>query len=306
MSDTLLTRLPQCPICGVLVRKKSFTISGTEILHRKNYILTIEERDWLASTTFPVMHCTGCGLYFHQFVPSERLSEALYNRWIPLNSSLAKVQDNPVGYLYFLSYLLNIHGYYCKDNSSLHGRSLLEVGCGWGKFMEMAQLFGLQTSGVEYTHEKLSYVREKGMLAYLPEELPTEATFDIVAMLQVLEHLPSPFDFVHQYACRVKPGGLFIVEVPNCNHLAIRRILYRIVGREIFGAYQPLEHVNCFTSHSLDQLMSRVGFFRLRQSQRCIKTRLGIFCFRRSLVGMVAETILGSTGRIYVRNNERH
>ncbi len=304
MNAEIVKRLPQCPVCDGTILKSAFTVSGTEILRLKNYILTDEERAWLVSLNFPILRCTGCDFYFHELVPSSNLSDILYNRWIHSDGSLAKVRDNPFGYLYFLSYFMEIYSYYKKANLSMHGNSLLEVGCGWGKFMEMARLFGLQSYGVEYTREKLAYVREKGMVAYLPEELPSDATFDVIAMLQVLEHLSNPYEFLLQYTCRVKPGGLIILEVPNCNYLVLRRMFYRVIGRDIFGAYQPLEHVNCFTSRSMDKLMARLGFSNLKGSTSCVKTRLGTFSFKRSIVEKFPEILLGSTGRIYVRNDD--
>lgn len=305
MGDSLLNRVTKCPVCGMKVRERAFTVKGADILRCKNYNLSDTERVWLAATTFPVLHCSSCGLYFHEYIPTESLSDSLYNRWIPLDSSLAKLQNNPFGHLNSLSYLLDIYGHYVNQKLSFHERSLLEVGCGWGKFMEMAQSFGLQSTGIEYTIDKLVHVRKKGMTAYLPEELPPEAMFDIVAMIQVLEHLPAPLDFIRKYTSKVKPGGLFILEVPNCNYLSFRRIIYRIAGREIFGAYQPLEHVNCFTSRSLDHLMAQFGFSRLKHSQKSIVTRLGTFCFRRPLAGIVTKILLGSTELVYVRDNER-
>lgn len=305
MTDSPLIKMNQCPVCDLPVGRRAFSVRGSELLLRKNYNLTDEERAWLTETIFPVVHCTGCGLYFHVLYPSESLSNALYNRWISSDGSLEKIRQNPFGQLYFLSYFFDIQAHYGKLHSGMQGRSLLEVGCGWGKFLRMAQLFDIQASGIEYSLDKLTHVRSQGMTAYLPEELPNEEMFDIVAMLQVIEHIPKPFEFMCEYASRIRKGGVFIVEVPNCNYLMFRRLVYRLLGKELFGAYQPLEHVNCFTTRSLDRLMARLGFSPFKDSQRCVKTRLGSFCFRRPLVGYITEMLLGSTGRIYVRDNER-
>ena len=96
--------------------------------------------------------------------------------------------------------------------------SILEVGCGTGGNLEMFSQFG-SVVGVEPDTESRSYAAENSGRAVLdgklPDELPVfEGKFDMIAALDVIEHLDDDTNSVAALRGLLKPGGVFLTTVP--------------------------------------------------------------------------------------------
>ncbi|HEX5050547.1 MAG TPA: class I SAM-dependent methyltransferase [Planctomycetota bacterium] len=86
-----------------------------------------------------------------------------------------------------------------------------------------------------------------------------DARFDVVMMLQTLEHVHDPL-----VACRgawhcLRPGGLLMVTVPNRRSLAVLRH-----GRAA-DCYANGTHLQFFARTTLHALLRRAGFDRVRR-----------------------------------------
>jgi 2-polyprenyl-3-methyl-5-hydroxy-6-metoxy-1,4-benzoquinol methylase len=85
------------------------------------------------------------------------------------------------------------------------------------------------------------------------------ATFDVVLMLDVLEHLRDPLAALRQAAGRLGPTGRMIVSVPNVTHSAVR--LQLLAGRFQYTDTGLLDrtHLHFFDRAGLEQLLARAG-----------------------------------------------
>ncbi|MBE7500827.1 MAG: class I SAM-dependent methyltransferase [Verrucomicrobiales bacterium] len=100
-----------------------------------------------------------------------------------------------------------------------HGR-LLDIGCGNGAFLaawsRLVPGWSLCGSEVSDTHR----ARLEGLPGF--ERLFTEGLeaipgpFDVISMIHVLEHVPSPVRYLEQVRARLRPGGWLLLEVPDC------------------------------------------------------------------------------------------
>ena len=145
----------------------------------------------------------------------------------------------------------------CKRHQTPTG-ALLEVGAGFGTFC--AELISRQifdrVVGVEPTPGLAATCRERGIeIIEKPIEQvtlkPTEM-FDVVASFEVIEHLFSPFDFVHQMTSLLRPGGLLLLTCPNGKGFDV----------ETLGPVSTTvdhEHLNYFNPGSLSALVQRAG-----------------------------------------------
>ena len=108
------------------------------------------------------------------------------------------------------------------------GKTILDLGCGRGEWLELLRQKGWQASGVdsnpvivEHCHELGLSVIEADALSYLAK-LPA-ASLTAVTALHLVEHLPFPQVVALLQECLrvLRPGGVIIVETPNPENLHV-------------------------------------------------------------------------------------
>lgn len=155
-----------------------------------------------------------------------------------------------------------------QPNAKSQPLSWLDFGCGAGAFLKFLRERGtFHGRPVELTgHDVGSYadlLRTRDGFRILDlDALQAEpdARYDIISMIEVLEHLPSPVEPLCLVARLLKPGGLLLLTTGNLDSPIARRqgIHYRYCAPEI--------HVSLFNPHCLEQLYRRVGLepYRVR------------------------------------------
>jgi SAM-dependent methyltransferase len=98
------------------------------------------------------------------------------------------------------------------------GARILEIGCGTGHNLEMLASFG-QVDAVELDDEARGVAETRlgrtVMNAPLPELAGVaERAYDLVAALDVIEHIDDDSAALEAIAARLKPGGKFVMTVP--------------------------------------------------------------------------------------------
>jgi len=95
----------------------------------------------------------------------------------------------------------------------------LEVGCGAGDFLVAAQGAGWNVRAVEYNKEMAGILREKFAVDVREGELAAglwgAASFDVVALWNVLEHVPDPLSELTKVASYLRPGGTVLLNIPS-------------------------------------------------------------------------------------------
>jgi len=114
------------------------------------------------------------------------------------------------------------------------GRSILDIGCGDGEFLEAVrekfdELWGLDLvqSRAFLCHKLLcetGHQRHGVVVANIDDgHLPwRDGYFDAVVSLSVLEHVLDPFHFIGECRRVLKPGGQLILQVPNIAYAKYR------------------------------------------------------------------------------------
>jgi SAM-dependent methyltransferase len=134
------------------------------------------------------------------------------------------------------------------------GQSVLEVGCGEGYGTALFAASASRVLGVDYdaltvahaaaTYPQASFVRAN--LAALPVQ---SASVDVLATLQVIEHVWNHPEFVQECLRALRPGGLLIVTTPN-----------RLTFSPGLDAPVNPFHTREFTGAELSELLSQCGF----------------------------------------------
>lgn len=142
-------------------------------------------------------------------------------------------------------------------------RRLLDVGAGQAVLLEEAARLGFVVEGIDHCAANADAARARGFAVAhaAAEALAIENRFDVVTMLDIVEHLLDPVDVLRR-ACRaLRPGGELVVYTPNHRALVVglAKALY-VIGvrypvREIFGR----NHVAFFDDRSLPRALRRAG-----------------------------------------------
>ncbi|MEM7207144.1 MAG: bifunctional 2-polyprenyl-6-hydroxyphenol methylase/3-demethylubiquinol 3-O-methyltransferase UbiG [Pseudomonadota bacterium] len=154
--------------------------------------------------------------------------EALASRWWDPNSEFKPLHDiNPLR--------LN----FIDERVSLDGKTVLDVGCGGGILSESMARRGATVTGIDMGEAPLNVARlhalESGIeMDYRKttiEELAAESpgSFDVVACLEMLEHVPDPASVIAACATMAKPGGHVFFSTINRNP---KSYLFAIIGAE--------------------------------------------------------------------------
>ncbi len=125
----------------------------------------------------------------------------------------------------------------------ISGRSILDVGCGKGDFVDAGLRAGWDIHGIELAQPAVEIAQSFGLpvkrLDFFSNAI-RPASHDIVTLFEVLEHLPDPISFLRRAADVVKPGGLVYLTTPN----------FDCFDRHILGMDWPVihrEHLTYFT-----------------------------------------------------------
>lgn len=106
---------------------------------------------------------------------------------------------------------------------------LLDVGCGCGFLLREALSRGWAVKGLDPSRESIDHLNKMlgalGVAGTLDDFDPGER-YDVVTMINVLDHLIDPWEDVRRAAALLKPGGLLYLRLPNGRfHMGLLRFL---------------------------------------------------------------------------------
>ena len=124
------------------------------------------------------------------------------------------------------------------------GNSVLEVGCGAGRFTELmlaagARVFACDlSSAVEANYQNCNRATDYFVCQADVRSLPAARNaFDVVMCLGVIQHTPSPEETMKELASYVRPGGVLVIDHYTANYPQnflqrnIRKLLIRLPPR---------------------------------------------------------------------------
>ena len=138
--------------------------------------------------------------------------------------------------------------------------AVLDVGCGDGHLLAGLRTHGggrLRLEGVEFSADAAAAAERAGFHVYRAPveevELPA-ATFDVVIMNQLIEHVRDPAAVLARVTHALRPGGHLFIETPNLASLDAR--LFR---RRYWGGYHLPRHFHLFDTRTLPALVQKAG-----------------------------------------------
>jgi len=204
-----------------------------------------------------VMHqqCTDCGLVYTAQTLDESVDAAQYDD-TPFMQAYAALKCNPV-YVRLehakATYLLQ---QVLLQRPSLH--TMLDIGASTGGMLSAASDLGLTAYGIEPDRALARRLHHRYgdhcVTGYFPRDIPLDwASFDLIALLDVLEHIVEPVAFLHQLARYLAPSGVLLVQVPNFHSL-----LVQLEG--VANSNFCVGHWQHFCPRTLPGVLARAGF----------------------------------------------
>lgn len=135
--------------------------------------------------------------------------------------------------------------------------NILDIGSGTGYFAAHMKKAGWRVRGIEINEKARDYSISKfGLEITSPElitTLPSEI-FDCVTLWHVLEHFHEPFKYAAEIFRLLKPDGLCLIALPNCDSPDAKYY------GNYWAAYDVPRHLWHFNPHTLGILSERAGF----------------------------------------------
>lgn len=234
-----------CHVCGV-----------------DNAVLLYKGHDRLlgGAEAFALVRCRRCGLIYLNPRPTPDEME----RYYPSNYDPYTRRNEVVSWCDRLRYRVAIERM-CRIAAGRQapGR-LLDIGCGDGDFLAGMQQRGWQVCGLDTSLVAVDLARSKGLdvfLGPLDQASYSEASFDLITMWDVLEHLHDPGAYLAHIRRLLTPAGRFVVTLPNPHSLD-----FRIFGSLWTGLDIP-RHLYIFVRPALLALLNQAGL--KVESARC-------------------------------------
>ena len=134
----------------------------------------------------------------------------------------------------------------------------LDLGCGTGGLLKIASERGWNAVGIEISDWAIDVGRRQGLNiveGQVQDACFPAGYFDAVSMFDVLEHLPSPRQYVREVLRILKPGGTLMAETPN-----VDGFFPRYIYRENTDLVKPRAHICLYGPHSSGKLFAEAGF----------------------------------------------
>ena len=135
----------------------------------------------------------------------------------------------------------------------------LDVGCATGLLLSRAKLKGWDVYGLELSPVSAKLARSitgaQIHVGTLDTATYPDGYFDVITLMDVIEHLQSPRAYIERIATLVRPGGMLVVSTPNIHSLA-----YRLLGPGNWDVVGPNGHLYYFAPRTMARLLHSTGF----------------------------------------------
>ncbi|WP_035587206.1 class I SAM-dependent methyltransferase [Hippea jasoniae] len=210
---------------------------------------------------YDVIECEQCGFKHIIPIPTSREIEQFYKEefYTKEKPVYFKNVEEDLEWIYetYKNYYYLIEKYI-----STKSRKLLEIGSGPGYFLKCGNQFGWKTIGFEPSVAAYNYATSLGVnvinKAFDQKYLGKHEKFDVVCMINVLEHVADPIGLLESVKVLLNKEGVILVVAPN-DYNPLQEILRRNFGFEPWWV-APKHHINYFDFDSIRLLLERLGF----------------------------------------------
>ena len=146
--------------------------------------------------------------------------------------------------------------------------AILDIGCGYWQFLYLCSKMGFNCFGVEDSKMLSSYASQKSganvILGRYSKEMFAAESFDVISLIQVLEHIPNPIVALETAYYHLHRDGILVIEIPSINYPEF--LAYRITGiKKIVSNHRAVIscHFGYYSPKALMHLTRNCGFEKI-------------------------------------------
>jgi SAM-dependent methyltransferase len=250
-----------------------------------------------------IVRCAACELLYLDPWPDETETGAVYGEEYFQNADFLRGANEALfGYADYVAERFNKQLQYVKIVRGVRallgqrpGRPrLLEVGCGFGYFLDVAFEEGFDVEGLEFNPHAVERLRRKYAFPILSGALERTdlepGALDAVAMFDVIEHLRDPFGALDRIRKALAPRGVLVISTPDAESP-----VSRLIGKRLEDFRRTREHLFFFGRRTLAQILAEHGFEVIRIRSIGHTFELGFLLDRLALYN---RPLFGSLRRI--------
>lgn len=206
---------------------------------------------------FPILRCPSCGLGW-TLTPSDFDPSSIYTK----GYFQGEQSDGYADYQGSRNELVAEFRNLIRDiaECGLTQGKLLEIGCAYGFFLDEASQ-SFKVSGVELAQDAVAACQARGLdvVQHANEKFYAQrGPFDIVVMLDVIEHLTNPGQLLCELYSHTRPGSLLVLTTGDFGSF-----MARAMGKQ-WRLMTPPQHLWYFTTDAITRSLTRSGF-RVKQ-----------------------------------------
>jgi len=146
--------------------------------------------------------------------------------------------------------------------------SLLDIGCGSGKFLLFAKNMGWDVVGMDLDAKAIKVAKEKGLEVWEGDigQYDIRQQFNVITISHVVEHIYNPKQLLKQCYRALQPGGYLWIQTPNID--GIGSYFYKRHWRGL----EPPRHLIIFNSKTIRGMLEEIGYESIQQKYTGLAT----------------------------------
>lgn len=239
---------------------------------------SIEARDYFYPPTtfndkiFHYLECKSCGSSYVFPFPDQKDFDVIYGENDHTYLKKLKTEEK---YIHSFNYALYNHqsyqvSFFQKGEFWKGRKSLLDIGCGSGFYMEFARRFGLEVTGIEYNEQFTQLLRSKTELDIHSfqefEKIYEGKKFDIIHLGHILEHLIKPHEMISWLSKYAHDRTIIIIDGPLEKNWSFASFIISLgsrIRRNPMNHYAP-QHITFTDKNSQLNFFEKNGLQTIR------------------------------------------
>ena len=232
--------LSSCPVCASGAHHKLLTVYG-----------------------FDYHECDGCGSAFVcNPPPDEALSAAYRSEYYTEANKVLYANDSIIDYRVANVFVPKID--FAIEHSNASKKTWLDIGCGVGEALSVAQVRGYKTLGLEPNMMEAEYAFQRFGVEVRQDYISKDTVskyrgqYGVISMFSVLEHVPDPNQILSDVSAIQMEGDTLVIEVPHFP--SISTMSQTTFPNHVNRMMHPPLHLFLFSLRGLDGMLKRHGY----------------------------------------------